>query len=186
VLSSDGDVARVVVGEPEAAHHMGRSFWDAHFQVPLEERADVVIASAGGHPKDINLYQAYKGQYNAARAVRNGGIIYLAAACRDGIGHDVFTDWIARSPCPDDVLRILEQEGFKLGGHKAVYLANDRMRAELLLQSELDDDLARRFFYAPVSAPGDALELAQEKFGKRFRVLVMPHAADTFPVLSGD
>ena len=107
----------------------------------------------------------------------------MAGACLKGIGHPVFTDWIERSETPDDVLRIYEQEGFKLGGHKAVYLARDRKRIELALQSELDDDLVRRFFMIPMSDPSEALDLARERFGEAFRVLVMPHAASTFPVL---
>jgi nickel-dependent lactate racemase len=182
VLSAEG-VAKVVVGEPEAAHKVGRAFWDEHFQVPIDERADLVIASAGGHPKDINLYQAHKGEYNAALATRDGGILYLAGACPKGIGHPVFTDWIERSPTPDDVLRIYDREGFKLGGHKAVYLARDRKRIELALQSELDDALVRRFFMIPMHDPSEALARARERFGESYRVLVMPHAASTFPVV---
>jgi len=183
VLRSDGRVAQVVVGEPEAAHRVGRAFWDAHFQVPLAEQADLVIASSGGHPKDINLYQAHKGEYNAGLATRDGGILYLAAACPMGIGHPVFSDWIERSATPADVLRIYEQEGFRLGGHKAVYLAKDRARFELALQCELDDETVRRFFMIPMHDPAEALELARERFGPSLRVLAMPHAASTFPVL---
>jgi nickel-dependent lactate racemase len=183
VLRSDGGVAKVVIGEPEAAHKVGRTFWDAHFQFPLEERADLVLASAGGHPKDINLYQAHKGEYNAGLATRNGGILYLAGACPMGIGHPVFADWVARSERPEDVLDIYEKEGFKLGGHKAVYLAKDRMRFELALQSDLADDLVRSFFMTPMHNPAEALDLAGERFGGSFRVLVMPHAASTYPVL---
>jgi len=183
VLGADGAVAKVVVGEPEAAHAVGRAFWDAHFQVPIGERADLVIASAGGHPKDINLYQAHKAEYNASLATRDGGLLYLAGACPDGIGQSVFADWIERSPTPDDVFAIYKNEGFVLGGHKAVYIAKDRARIELALQSELDDELARRFFMIPMHDPAEALDRARARFGDGFRVLVMPHAASTLPVV---
>jgi nickel-dependent lactate racemase len=183
VLHADGRVAGVFLGDPVAAHRAGRRFWDAHFQVPFDRRADLVIASCGGHPKDINLYQAHKGEYNAGLAVRDGGILYLAAACPMGIGHSVFAAWIARSATPSDVLRIYEKEGFRLGGHKAVYLARDRERVELALQSELDDATARRFFMRPMHDPAEALDLARARFGSGFTVLAMPHAASTFPVV---
>ena len=182
ILSSTGEVAKVVVGEPEAAHAVGRAFWDEHFQVPFCEPYDVVIASAGGHPKDINLYQAYKAQYNAMKAVRDGGILYLIAACPNGIGHPVFTDWIERSGTPEGVFAVYEQEGFRLGGHKAVYHAQDLRRATIYLRSELDDETIRRFFMEPVRDVADVLEEAERRFGNDCRVLVMPHAADTFPV----
>ena len=182
VLSSDGDVAKVVVGEPEAAHAVGRAFWDERFQVSFCEPYDVVIASAGGHPKDINLYQAYKGQYNAMKAVRDGGILFLIAACPNGIGHPVFTDWIERSKSPEGVFAVYEEEGFRLGGHKAVYHAQDLRRAAIHLRSELDNETVRRFFMEPADDVASVLEEAARRFGEQFRVLVMPHAADTFPV----
>jgi nickel-dependent lactate racemase len=182
VLRSDGAVAKVVIGEPEAAHKVGRAFWNEHFQLPVAERADLVLASSGGHPKDINLYQAHKGEYNAGLATKEGGILYLAAACAKGIGHPIFEEWIERSASPEDVLRIYNEEGFRLGGHKAVYLAKDSLRFELALQSELDDAVVRSFFMTPMNDPQEAVDLACARFGDRFRVLVMPHASATFPV----
>lgn len=182
VLSSDGAVAKVVVGEPEAAHAVGRAFWDEHFQVPFCEPYDVVIASAGGHPKDINLYQAYKGQYNAMKAVRDGGILFLVAACPNGIGHPVFTEWIERSDSPEGVFAIYEEEGFRLGGHKAVYHAQDLKRAAIYLRSELDEATVRQFYMEPTINEAAVFDAARNRFGDDYRVLVMPHANDTFPV----
>jgi len=156
IFASDGGVAKIVIGEAEAAHAEGRAFWDEHFQVPLEERGDLVIASAGGHPKDIDLYQAYKGVYNAMRAVRDGGVVVLVAACPDGIGNEVFTSWIMRSASPADVIAIFKEEGFKLGGHEAVHLARDLNRASIYLYSEMDDRLVERFFLTPIKDLQDA------------------------------
>ncbi len=185
VLNSKGEVAKIVVGEPEAAHSAARQFWDAHAIVPVRERADLLIASAGGHPKDIDLYQAYKAQYTAARAVRDGGMIFLLAACPDGIGHRVFQDWIERSARPADVLRIFEEEGFKLGGHKAVYHVQDLARVDVFLQSGLPTDTVSRFFYHAVADPQAVLDEARRRFGPSYRTLVMPHAGETFPVADG-
>jgi len=182
VLDGDGRVAKVVVGEPEAAHAVGRAFWDEHSQRPFDTPYDVVIASAGGHPKDINLYQAYKAQYNAMQALRDGGVLFLIAACEDGIGQSVFTDWIERSDSPEDVLSLYEREGFVLGGHKAVFLAQDVQRATVFLRSGLGDATVRRFFMEPAPDVGTVLDTARSRFGSDVRILVIPHACDTFPV----
>ena len=40
--------------------------------VPIKELADVVFASAGGSPKDMNLYQSCKAHMNAVFAVKKG------------------------------------------------------------------------------------------------------------------
>jgi nickel-dependent lactate racemase len=45
-------------------------------QVKIEPLYDIVIASAGGYPKDINLYQAQKGLTNAAAICKPGGASY--------------------------------------------------------------------------------------------------------------
>ena len=182
VLDVQGRVAKVVVGDVEEAHAVGRAFWDTLFQVKVSEQADLVIVSAGGHPKDIDLYQAHKAIYNAARAVKKGGMIFLFAACPDGIGHEVFTDWMMRCDKPDDVFGIFTKEGFKIGGHKAIYLAKDLRRAEIYILAEMKSDLVRRLFLKPVADPNDVLAAARERFGERFRTLVMPHGGDTFPV----
>ena len=184
VFDAHGRVAKVVVGDVEEAHAVGRAFWDSLFQAEVQERADLVIVSAGGHPKDIDLYQAYKALYNAGKAVKEGGMILLIAACPDGIGNDLFEDWVLRCERPEDVFGILEEEGFKLGGHKAVYLAKDLARAQIALVSEMEDELVRRFFLTPIIDPNEAVALARERFGEGFRTLVMPHGADTFPLVS--
>lgn len=184
VFDAHGRVAKVVVGDIEEAHAVGRAFWDSLFQVEVQEQADLVIVSAGGHPKDIDLYQAYKALYNAGKAVKEGGMILLVAACPDGIGNDLFEDWVMRCERPEDVFGILEEEGFKLGGHKAVYLAKDLARAQIALVSEMEDELVRRFFLMPITDPNEFVTLARERFGEGFRTLVMPHGADTFPLVS--
>ena len=184
VLDAQGHVAKVVVGDVEEAHAVGRAFWDTLFQIQVAKRAELVIVSAGGHPYDINLYQAYKGLYNAAKAVTNGGMILWVAACTDGVGHEVFTDWMARCEKPNDVFAILKVEGFKLGGHKAVYLAKDLMRAEVFLFSELEEDLVRRFFLRPVDDPNEILTFVRKRFGKSFRILVIPNGGATFPIVT--
>lgn len=183
VLDPDGDVARVFLGNVEEAHAAGRAFWDEHFKVPLAQRADIVVASAGGRPKDINLYQAYKGVYNAARAVRDGGHVVLAGACPNGIGHPIFEDWLRRSRIPADVLAILEREGFRLGGHKAIYLARDAQRIHLHLRSELTEEETRMGFFELVDELDDAVQGLVRRLGDDARILVMPHAANAFPVV---
>ncbi len=50
--------------------------------------------SAGGYPKDINLYQAQKALDNAKHAVRDGGVVILAASCAEGLGEEVFERWM--------------------------------------------------------------------------------------------
>ena len=56
---------------------------DRMFGVTIAEQADIVIASTGGYPKDINLYQSQKTIDNAVYAMKPGGVIILLAECPD-------------------------------------------------------------------------------------------------------
>jgi len=183
VIQGPQGVLKVVVGDVIEAHRAGARFWDRYFQVQVPKQADLVIVSPGGHPRDINLYQAHKAIFNAARAVRDGGMILLIAACPDGSGNHVFEDWARRSRSLSDVLEIMKQEGFKIGGHKVYFLGKDRERGiEHFLISEMPDQEAQALWMKPVRGVDEVLARARARYGAGFSVTVMPHGADTFPV----
>jgi len=182
VLGPEGPLA-VFIGDVIEAHRAGARFWDRYFHVPIPGQADLVIVSPGGHPRDINLYQAHKAIFNAARATKDGGMILLLAACPDGSGHPVFHDWARRSRTLEEVVAIMRAEGFKIGGHKVYFLGKDRARGiRHLLLSDMRQEEARALWMTPVGSVEEALALAQEEFGPGFSVTVMPHGGDTFPV----
>lgn len=59
---------------------------DAIDGVNVAERTPLVIASAGGAPKDINFYQTIKTLANALAVVSEGGTIIILSACTEGFG----------------------------------------------------------------------------------------------------
>jgi nickel-dependent lactate racemase len=63
---------------------------DGYYRSLSKKRYDIVIASVGGFPKDINYIQSHKALHNAAAFVRDGGELILFAECRDGIGTPSF------------------------------------------------------------------------------------------------
>ncbi len=56
-------------------------------------RYDIVIASCGGYPKDINFIQSHKAIHNAEMFVRDGGLLLIYGECRDGVGSKTFLPW---------------------------------------------------------------------------------------------
>jgi nickel-dependent lactate racemase len=82
-----------------ANYYFGRSYedflsvcteLDECYKIKQDERFDLVLASAGGYPKDINMIQSHKSIHNAANLVRDGGTLIMLAECFDGIGSKTF------------------------------------------------------------------------------------------------
>lgn len=184
VLNGRGQIVRAVAGEQRAALAAGARTVDEMYQVPMDGPADVVVASAGGYPKDINLYQAQKAVDNARFAVRRGGILVLVAECREGLGEQTFAEWMEEAKAPGDLVERL-RAGFVLGGHKAAALALAMHHADVYLVSAFPEEQARGLFFEPVPSPQAGLARALARLGPNSRVAVMPNAGSTLPRLRG-
>ena len=108
----------------------------------IDDPADIVIASQGGAPKDLNLYQTQKALDNAAHAVKEGGVIILVGTCIEGFGGKVFEEWMTTSPSAEYMIEQIRKD-FQLGGHKAAAIAMVLQKADIFLVSDLPDDLVR-------------------------------------------
>lgn len=184
VTDGVGKVAAVVAGDVEKAWLEGVKICSDYVVAPVAREVDVAIASAGGFPKDINVYQAQKAIDNADRAVRKGGTIVLLAECPEGCGEPTFESWMTEARSLDDIFRRFAA-GFVLGGHKAYSLARVLRDKEVVLVSSLDDVLARKLFFTPAKSLEEALHLVESKHGKDYDSIVMPCAGIVVPVPGG-
>ena len=184
VTNSKGELVRAFAGDLEQAFYEGVKLVDEMYKVPIERRADIVIVSPGGHPHDIDLYQAYKGVDDALEAVKRGGVIICAAECPEGHGNEVFHDWMTKFKEPKDMETEIKRH-FKLGGHKAYYLARAQQKAQIILTSTLPDYYAvGTFRLRTARALNDALRDAFDIAGKDAKVWIMPHGNNTLPIVN--
>lgn len=181
VLDGEKRIVAAVAGDLTKAHRQGCRKTDELYRVPIPQRADIVLASAGGWPKDINLYQGHKALENAALAVRDGGIVILVAECGEGLGHSAFAEWMTCGDGPEVLLRRI-REHFVLGGHKAAAIAKTLRRGvRIFLVSALQADLVRKMTFVPFASAQEALIAAQSAMGHAASLAVMPHAGSTLP-----
>ncbi len=176
-------ISMAVAGEMKAAHRVGCRMVQEHFQVPIEEKADLVIASAGGYPKDIDFYQTYKTIYNARRAVVDGGTLIVLSECREGMGNDDFASMFF-DHTDDDQRENALRESFTIGGFMAFH---DRLMAaecDILLLSSLPDEQVTAAGMRPVSSIDDAMNFVAQKHGGFPSTYVIPHGT-VFPVQAG-
>jgi nickel-dependent lactate racemase len=180
ILDDEQRVIAAVAGDPIAAHRQGCSLLTGFGRPALPWFADVVLVSAGGFPKDLNLYQAQKALDNARLAVREGGTIILVAECPEGLGHGTFGEWMMSGQTPDQLIDRIRAK-FVLGGHKAAAIALARKRARISLVSRFSDDQARTMGFEPYASVRDALAAAALLYGNRMRMAVMPLGGSVLP-----
>lgn len=181
ILNESKEIVEVVAGEPVAVMQQGIPLVRKLYQVEVPEPFDLVIASPGGHPKDINLYQAQKGLAHAALVTKDGGTIILVAACPEGSGSDKYEQWMEGMTAYETVFARFQREGFQVGPHKAFQIARDAARVRVLLVSEMPDDFVQRLLLTPASSLDGALCQALDNLAPTARIGVMPWANATIP-----
>ena len=180
VLDEHKKIIHGFAGDSIKAHRAGCAFLDTLYQVKIPKRADIVIVSQGGAPKDLNLYQTQKALDNSKHAIADGGIIILVGSCKEGLGEKTFEEWILQAQKPQDLIDRV-QSHFKLGGHKAAAIAMVLNRAEIYLVSDLEPDFVRSIFMQPFSTVQEAFDAAMQKKGADASVIVMPYGGSTLP-----
>ena len=181
VLDEHKHIVYAAAGDVTLAHRDACAYLDRMYVKRIEKRADIVIVSQGGAPKDANLYQTQKALDNSKHAVRKGGTIILVGACPEGLGSKVFEEWLLEAEKPQDLIERVHK-AFRLGGHKAAAIAMVLEDTHIDLVSEMDDDFVRRLFLTPRHSVQEAFDAALLRYGTDATVIAMPFGGATLPV----
>jgi lactate racemase len=194
VLNEERRIIDALAGDPAAVMQAGIPLVRQVFQVAVAEPFDLMIVSPGGHPKDINIYQAQKALGHATLVTKPGGTVIVAAACPEGAGSRAYEAWMAEPDMTshEAVLERYRREGYRIGPHKAFQISRDASRVRLWFVTDMAPDHARRLLLNPVAdRPGMAPQ-AQLDWALSFalcgvvpadRIGVMPWANATIPAL---
>ena len=181
VLDEHKHIVYAVAGEVTQAHRVGCAYLDKMYRNAIPQRADIVLVSQGGAPKDANLYQTQKALDNAKHAVKKGGTIILMGACPEGFGSATFESWLRDAPTAHSLVERIGKE-FKLGGHKAAAIGMVLDDARIDFVSEMDDELVRSIFLIPQPDAQTAFDAAMARYGEEATVIAMPFGGATLPI----
>lgn len=141
VVDTKSKHSKLFCGDFHDAWLKSCKYVDDCYGVEIEKEADIVIASCGGYPKDINLYQSTKSIFNAARAVKKGGTVIFLAECREGSGAPDFFSWI--EPLKKGVLDEELRANFTIGGYIFYALCEAIAKSNMLMLSEIDPNFVK-------------------------------------------
>ena len=181
VLDEHKHIVYAVAGDVIKAHREGCKYLDRMYRKSIPERADIVLVSQGGAPKDANLYQTQKALDNSKHAVKDAGTIILIGACNEGLGSAKFEEWLVGSEKAHDMVERIGRD-FQLGGHKAAAIGMVLDRANIDLVSEMDDDFVRSIFLNPQPSAQESFDQAMAKYGPDATVIAMPFGGATLPI----
>ncbi len=179
IMGSRGIVA-AVSGHWQTAHEEGARMLDALDGVPISRQGDLVIASAGGYPKDILFYQASKAIFNAAEAVRDGGVLIVLAECSEGLGSEEFLHMLTAYPEAEERENAL-REHFSIARYVGYLLREYTSRCRVILVSSLDPRGLEGSGITVVSSLSEAFEKARPLLPTGAATYVIPHGGSLFP-----
>lgn len=178
VVDSLGRAVKVYAGHWRESHRVACADYRASHSVPVVGKREVVVASCGGHPYDINLIQAHKTIDMAAAACVEGGTIVILAECGDGLGRADFLKWfeVEHSSSLGSVLR----DRYEVNGQTAWALLSKAEKYKIVLVSKLAASDVARMRMTPAQTLEEAIRDVPTAKG-----FVLPHGARFLPDVTG-
>lgn len=177
VVDEHGRAVRVYAGDWRAAHTEACAQYLKAHSVSIDRPREIVIASCGGSPYDINMIQAHKTLEMAAHACLEGGTIILLAECADGLGRADFLKWF--EPQDSRALEERLRERYEVSGQTAWSLLTKAERHRVFLISSLPDEEVRRMRLAPARTVDEALAQTSD----RAEGYILPRGASFLPLV---
>jgi len=183
VIDEHKQIVGVFAGDPIAVMRAGTPLALDVYRVNVAARLNLMIVSAGGHPKDINVYQAQKAVGHSIPVMKHGGTIVWVAACPEGAGSKMYEEYVAQFSSHEAVIEHFKSAPFQLGKHKAWQIARDATQVRLLMVTDLSPDLARKLLLPRVESLDAALAVALRDLPRDACVGIMPVGNVTVPML---
>lgn len=178
VVNNHNQLVALYAGDPRAAHYRACAEYAEAHTLAISEKREIVIASCGGFPYDINLIQSHKTLDAAAHACADGGAIVLVAECAEGTGRADFMKWFDE---PDSVaLAERLRSNYEINGQTAWALMTKTERFRVYLVSQLAESDVERMGMTAV----DSIEEALQREDAAARGYILPHGARYLPVVT--
>ncbi len=181
VLAPDKRIMAVFAGDWREQHSTGCKYYAEHFSYPLAERADLVVVSCGGFPKDINFIQAHKSMEYGSQALRDDGVMILLAQCRDGYGHPTFFNWVRFKELSSFEKEL--REHYEINGQTAYSTLQKAQRFKVILISDLPAEEVVTMGMTPARSLDEALVKAEALLPEDYKAYIIPEGGTVLPVI---
>lgn len=171
ILNSSGEVCDLLVGTGTDFFKKACSLHARNCEIQHSEQYNLVLASCGGYPKDINFIQAHKAIHNAAAFVKDGGHLVVLAECRDKVGSKTFLPWLEMGSYESTFQRLLEH--YEGNGGTALATMEKLKRINISLVTEINEAESQIIGFNKIS-----METAKQLvWDSDYPVAILPNAS---------
>lgn len=135
IVDDAGELTDLYCGDWIESHRQACEVYSSGHTVTIGEKRDLVIASCGGSPHDINLIQAHKTIEAASHACSDGGTMVILAECRDGLGREDFLNWF--DAADSEALARVLCEKYQVNGQTAWSLLKKAEKFDIRIVTDL-------------------------------------------------
>ncbi len=183
VMNVKNEIVKVVAGDPAMAHQAGVKVCNDIYGVKIPEKADIILASS--YPMDINFHQASKTLEAIGHIIKEKSTIIMLSPCYEGIGGKDFVDFL-KEKTPEDIIMNIKahKERNVVSGVISYLIAKCKEKAKIYLISEgIEDKDIIEMGMLPAKSAQFILENALKEYEEKAKVLVLPTASITLPLL---
>ncbi len=184
VVDDNYKTLKAFAGDMEKAHLEACRLVDKMNSVTIIRRYPVVIASAGGYPKDMNVYQPLKTLCHMLECIEPGGIMIMLSESREGFGSPETEKQITGYDNMLDREKAL-RESYSIGAHTGYLYADTAEKYTFIYVTDFRAESFAKTKMHIVRSLDEALKLAAELCGDKLKedVLLMPNGSVTLPKL---
>lgn len=181
VMNAQMELAHIFSGHYLTAWERACQAADDIYRVDIPCKANAVVTSCGGFPKDISLYQGTKTIDNVESALKPGGTLVLLIEAPEGGGPAEYFDWSQN--LQDGTIEQRLREAFTVAGYIFFLNCEQAQRYRILLYSSIDPAAV-----APMGIQAfsdlDELLKAADLDGKT--TYVIPNGSTVIPRVKGE
>ncbi|HOJ72260.1 MAG TPA: nickel-dependent lactate racemase [Syntrophorhabdaceae bacterium] len=178
VIDDKKNLLNIFSGDLRTAHETGCAWYLEHFGVRVRQKADIVIVSSGGFPKDINFIQTHKAIEHGLNAVSENGYMIVVGRCEDGLGNADFLRWFEYPTIEDMEPHVRTSD--KVYSQTAYATRLKARYCNIILVSDLDGEMVKKMGITPARTVQEAIDSIRHAIGPKKRPLcyIIPNGSN--------
>ncbi|MFZ5517890.1 MAG: nickel-dependent lactate racemase [Candidatus Zhuqueibacterota bacterium] len=175
-LNEKKQMIGIFAGDLEKAHEAGVRFVREHVTDTVATAADIVITTSAGYPLDATFYQSIKGLTAALPVVKQGGVIIIAAECREGLGSREFAQLVRETTDMEAFMKnILRDDYFVVDQWQFEELAKVLRKADVMLYATgVSQPDCERMIPTCIDSVEEGIAQALRRHGADASIVVIP------------